>query len=54
MIKGRADTRSDFNQTPTLKDWLVKAWSCRPVTLHRFCAPSRNSLLHGMTPSRLR
>ena len=34
MIKGRADTRMILIKPPTLKDWLVKAWSCRPVTLH--------------------
>ena len=34
MIEGRSDTRSDFYQTPNLERLLVKAWSCRPVTLH--------------------
>ena len=55
MIKGRADTRSDFNQTPNLErlasQGMVLSACYSPSAL---CAPSRNSLLHGMTPSRLR
>ena len=55
MIKGRADTRSDFYQTPNIerlaKDGMVLSACYSPSAL---CAPSRNSLLHGMTPSRLR
>ena len=55
MIKGRADTRSDFNQTPNLerlaRQGMVLSACYSPSAL---CAPSRNSLLHGMTPSRLR
>ena len=55
MIKGRADTRSDFNQTPNLerlaREGMVLSACYSPSAL---CAPSRNSLLHGMTPSRLR
>ena len=55
MIKGRADTRSDFNQTPNLErlahEGMVLSACYSPSAL---CAPSRNSLLHGMTPSRLR
>ena len=55
MIKGREDTRSDFNQTPNLErlasQGMVLSACYSPSAL---CAPSRNSLLHGMTPSRLR
>ena len=55
MIKGRADTRSDFYQTPNLErlasGGMVLSSCYSPSAL---CAPSRNSLLHGMTPSRLR
>ena len=55
MIKGRADTGSDFNQTPNVerlaREGMVLSACYSPSAL---CAPSRNSLLHGMTPSRLR
>ena len=55
MIKGRDDTCSDFNQTPNLErmasQGMVLSACYSPSAL---CAPSRNSLLHGMTPSRLR
>ncbi len=55
MIQGRPDTRSDFFQTPNIerlaRDGMVLSACYSPSAL---CAPSRNSLLHGMTPSRLR
>ena len=55
MIEGREDTRSDFNRTPNLerlaRGGMVLSSCYSPSAL---CAPSRNSLLHGMTPSRLR
>ena len=55
MIKGRPDTRSDYFQTPNIerlaKGGMVLSACYSPSAL---CAPSRNSLLHGMTPSRLR
>ena len=55
MIKGREDTRSDFNRTPNVerlaREGMVLSSCYSPSAL---CAPSRNSLLHGMTPSRLR
>ncbi len=55
MIKGRPDTRSDYYQTPNIeriaRDGMVLSSCYSPSAL---CAPSRNSLLHGMTPSRLR
>ena len=55
MVKDREDTRSDYFQTPHIariaKDGMVLSSCYSPSTL---CAPSRNSLLHGMTPSRLR
>ena len=55
MIKGRPDTRSDYYQTPNIeriaKGGMVLSSCYSPSAL---CAPSRNSLLHGMTPSRLR
>lgn len=55
MIKGREDTRSDYFQTPYIeriaREGMVLSACYSPSTL---CAPSRNSLLHGMTPSRLR
>lgn len=55
MIPGRADTRSTYFKTPSLermaRDGKVLSACYSPAPL---CAPSRNSLLHGMTPSRLR
>ena len=55
MIQGREDTRSDFNRTPNVerlaREGMVLSACYSPSAL---CAPSRNSLLHGMTPSRLR
>ncbi len=55
MIKGRQDTRSDYYQTPNIarlaQSGMVLSACYSPSAL---CAPSRNSLLHGMTPSRLR
>ena len=55
MIKDREDTRSDYFQTPHIariaQEGMVLSSCYSPSTL---CAPSRNSLLHGMTPSRLR
>ena len=55
MIKGIGDTSSDFNQTPNVerlaREGMVLSACYSPSAL---CAPSRNSLLHGMTPSRLR
>ncbi len=54
MLKGREDTKSDFYQTPTLERMaktgqvLSACYSPSPI-----CAASRNSMLHGMTPSRL-
>ena len=55
MIEGDPETRSDYFQTPSLERLaaggrvLSACYSPAPL-----CAPSRNSLLHGMTPSRLR
>lgn len=55
MVKGREDTRSDFYQTPNLEKFAAEgmvfsdAYSPAPV-----CTPSRNSMLYGMTPARLR
>ena len=55
MIQGHEDTRSDFNRTPNVerlaREGMVLSSCYSPSAL---CAPSRNSLLHGMTPSRLR
>ena len=55
MIKGIGDTSSDFNQTPNVerlaREGMVLSACYSPSAL---CASSRNSLLHGMTPSRLR
>jgi arylsulfatase A len=55
MIKGQENTRSDFHQTPNIArladDGMVLSACYSPSAL---CAPSRNSLQHGMTPSRLR
>ena len=55
MIQGRSDTRSDYYRTPNMerlaKGGMVLSACYSPSAL---CAPSRNSLLHGMTPSRLR
>lgn len=55
MIEGDPTTRSDYFQTPSLErlaaDGRVLSACYSPAPL---CAPSRNSLLHGMTPSRMR
>ena len=55
MIKGNPDTKSDYYQTPNIerlaKGGMVLSQCYSPSAL---CAPSRNSLQHGMTPSRLR
>jgi arylsulfatase A-like enzyme len=54
MVKGRADTKSDFYQTPALEDFakasmvFSNGYASAPV-----CTPSRNSMLHGMTPAYL-
>jgi arylsulfatase A-like enzyme len=55
MIEGDPETRSDYFQTPSLERLaeggrvLSACYSPAPL-----CAPSRNSLLHGMTPARMR
>lgn len=55
MIEGDPMTRSDYFQTPNLErlaeEGRVLSACYSPAPL---CAPSRNSLLHGMTPSRMR
>ena len=52
-IEGREDTRSDYFLTPHIvriaQEGMVRSSCYSPSTL---CAPSRNSLLHGMTLSR--
>lgn len=54
MVRGDENTRSDFYQTPFLaklaKEGMVfsNAYSPAPV-----CTPSRNSMLHGMTPAKM-
>jgi len=55
MMPGRPDSKSDFYQTPNLermaKEGMIfsNAYSPGPV-----CSPTRNSILYGMTPTRLR
>ena len=54
MIRGEVDTRSDFYQTPHLerlaKGGMVFSDAYAPAPV---CTPSRNSILHGMTPARM-
>ena len=54
MIKGRSDTKSDFYQTPHLErlasQGMVFSSGYSPAPV---CTPSRNSMLHGMTPARM-
>lgn len=54
MIPGRADTKSDFYQTPNLerfaKEGMVFSDAYAPAPV---CTPSRNAMLHGMTPARM-
>ena len=54
MIQGRKDTRSDFYQTPHLerlaREGMVFSSAYAPAPV---CTPSRNSMLHGMTPARM-
>lgn len=54
MIHGRKNTRSDFYQTPHLQrmadEGMVFSDAYAPAPV---CTPSRNSMLHGMTPARM-
>ena len=55
MLEGNPETRSGYFQTPNLERLAAKGrvlsacYSPAPL-----CAPSRNSLLHGMMPARMR
>jgi len=55
MMKGRADTKSDFYQTPNLermaKEGMVFSSGYSPAPQ---CAPSRGSIQFGKTPARLK
>ena len=54
MIEGRDETRSDFYQTPQLermaREGMVFSDAYAPAPV---CTPSRNAMLHGMTPARM-
>ncbi|MEC7287133.1 MAG: sulfatase-like hydrolase/transferase, partial [Verrucomicrobiota bacterium] len=54
MVEGRENTRSDFYQTPHLQrladEGMVFSDAYAPAPV---CTPSRNSMLHGMTPARM-
>ena len=54
MIKGNPETRSDFYQTPHLerlaREGMVFSDAYAPAPV---CTPSRNAMLHGMTPARM-
>jgi arylsulfatase A-like enzyme len=54
MYEGVAETRSDFYQTPHLerlaREGMVFSDAYAPAPV---CTPSRNAMLHGMTPARM-
>ena len=54
MVEGDEGTRSDFYQTPSLErlasEGMVFSDAYAPAPV---CTPSRNAMLHGMTPARM-
>ena len=54
MVQGDENTRSDFYQTPFLaklaQEGMVFSNAYAPAPV---CTPSRNSMLHGMTPAKM-
>ena len=54
MISGRTDTKSDFYKTSHLarlaQEGMVFSDAYAPAPV---CTPSRNAMLHGMTPARM-
>jgi len=54
MMRGRADSRSDFYRTPALerlaREGMVFSSAYAPAPV---CSPTRDSILYGQTPARL-
>jgi arylsulfatase A-like enzyme len=55
MIEGRADTRSDFYQTPHMQRLADAGMTfSQAYAPHPVCSPSRHSIQFGMSPAKLK